>query len=111
MKPVADMIIEECEAIGLMLLEKNDKYGNSAFDPIRIFSIAEPDEQLKVRIDDKISRIAHTRCGRDNEDTVLDLIGYLVLLRVYERRRSEARLSNSTVVETDPASPKAGGAA
>lgn len=65
--------------LGELLIAKNAAYGNSALDPIRVFSTASPVEQLKVRIDDKISRIAK---GHDyaNEDTLTDIAGYIVLL-------------------------------
>ena len=46
-----------------------------------MFSRAEPEEQLLVRIDDKLSRIARGS-EFENDDTILDLIGYLVLLRI-----------------------------
>lgn len=64
-----------------MLIEKNETYGNSALDPIRVFSKEGPLAQLQVRIDDKLSRIAR---GREfpGEDTVNDLIGYLILYKV-----------------------------
>lgn len=62
------------------LLSKNVKYGDSALTPIRIFSKADAEEQLKVRIDDKLKRIQSA--SSDDEDTILDLIGYLVLLRI-----------------------------
>ena len=66
-----------------LLVEKNEAYGNSALNPVRVFSKADRTEQLKVRIDDKISRIQRgTEFG--DEDTVRDLIGYLVLLLVAE---------------------------
>lgn len=64
-----------------VLVAKNESYGNSALDPIRIFSKAEPEEQLRVRIDDKLSRLSHGSDFND-EDTVLDLLGYLILLRI-----------------------------
>ena len=66
-----------------MLLEKNRKYGNSALNPIRVFSKAEPREQILVRMDDKLSRI-RTAAPGDEEDAIQDLIGYLLLLRVGE---------------------------
>lgn len=79
----AQLIIkEECGELCEMLLQKNSTYGNSALDPVRIFSRANNIEQIKVRIDDKLSRIAHGAKGFDDEDTELDLIGYLILLRV-----------------------------
>lgn len=66
-----------------LLLAKNAAYGNSASEPIRLFSKADPAEGIRIRIDDKLSRIAR---GQDaGEDTVLDLIGYLILLRVVSK--------------------------
>lgn len=64
-----------------MLLAKNAAYGDSAMSPLRFFSKADPVEAILVRIDDKLSRIARGN-GKIEEDTVEDLIGYLVLLRV-----------------------------
>jgi hypothetical protein len=74
-------IARECDALRDMLLAKNEAYGNSALDPLRIFSRAEPDELIRVRLDDKLSRIARGQAA--GEDVEQDLIGYLVLLRVY----------------------------
>jgi hypothetical protein len=67
--------------IGNMLKEKNQAYGNSALNPVRIFSKADTKEQLKVRIDDKLSRLAR---GTEypGDDTIDDLIGYLILLKL-----------------------------
>ena len=79
------IIRDECNAIRDMLLEKNRRYGNSALEPVRIFSRADTDEQIKVRLDDKLSRLA--RGDPADEDVVLDLIGYLVLLRVARKLR------------------------
>lgn len=76
------------EALGeieKMLLEKNRNYGDSALDPIRIFSQADPVEQLKVRIDDKLSRLMRGKITIQ-EDNVGDLSGYLVLLKIAEKR-------------------------
>lgn len=72
--------------VGDLLAEKNAKYGNSASDPMRIFSKAGAVEQLYVRIDDKLSRIGRG-AGLDgpDEDTLLDLVGYLVLLAALRR--------------------------
>ena len=81
--PLHQRIADECNAIRQMLQEKNSAYGNSAMDPVRMFSKANPAEQLRVRIDDKISRLA--RGNAAGEDVILDLIGYLVLLRIAER--------------------------
>ncbi|RMG72060.1 MAG: hypothetical protein D6711_13810 [Chloroflexi bacterium] len=82
-----DLIAQECEYIKGFLLEKNRRYGNSALQPLRVFSNAETDEQLRVRIDDKLSRISTG--NTDDEDAVLDLIGYLILLRVHNKQHVE----------------------
>lgn len=82
--PMGDAIVAECLAVAKVLVEKNAAYGNSALEPVRIFSKASPTEQILVRIDDKLSRLA--RGSAAGEDVVLDLIGYLVLLRLSMRR-------------------------
>jgi hypothetical protein len=89
MTDVQKAIGEVCDDVKRMLLEKNRAYGNSALAPLRIFSRADPVEQLNVRIDDKLSRIAR---GREfaGDDTELDLIGYLILRRV-ARQMSSAK--------------------
>jgi len=76
-------IVDECVGLARFLIGKNRKYGNSALDPVRIFSKADAAEQIRVRIDDKLNRLAQGQT--DDEDTVLDLVGYLILLRVRGR--------------------------
>ena len=81
-------IVHVCEDLKDMLLAKNKKYGNSALEPKRIFSQSSSIEQLMVRIDDKLSRIATTKAlGGPDEDTLSDLIGYLILLKVAAREK------------------------
>lgn len=84
MTQVQDLIRDECAALCELLVEKNRKYGNSAIAPCRIFSKADLVEQIKVRLDDKLSRIASAQ-GDEDEDPELDLLGYLILLRVARR--------------------------
>jgi len=70
-----------CDEIKDMLIKKNQSYGDSAIDPIRIFSKANTDEQIKIRIDDKLSRISRgSEFYGDND--IDDLIGYLILFKV-----------------------------
>jgi hypothetical protein len=82
---VQGLIEEECDSVKNLLIQKNKEYGNSAIDPKRIFSRSSPVEQIKVRIDDKLSRLATKGDKEIKEDTVADLIGYLVLLKVANR--------------------------
>ena len=72
-----------------LLVEKNQAYGNSALDPVRIFSKADPMEQLFVRIDDKLSRLKRGHAA--GEDVVKDLQGYLLLVRVAQMRADRNR--------------------
>jgi hypothetical protein len=70
-----------CDEIKEMLIAKNKSYGDSAIDPIRIFSKADNTEQIKIRIDDKLSRISRgTEFYGDND--IDDLVGYLILLKI-----------------------------
>lgn len=76
------LIAETCDSLKELLLRKNKDYGDSAINPLRIFSSADPVEQINVRIDDKLSRIANKAPKTSDEDTEWDLIGYLILKRV-----------------------------
>jgi len=84
LSPTAQGIVTMCDEIKALLLAKNAAYGDSAMLPVRIFSRADAVEQLLVRIDDKLSRVA--RGHELGDDTILDLIGYLILLRVVRGR-------------------------
>ena len=83
---IRQAIIDECNSIRDLLLEKNESYGNSVFDPIGIFSKGDPEEQICIRLDDKLKRLQR---GKEfqGDDTVKDLIGYLHLLRIWRRLR------------------------
>ena len=70
-----------CDQLKELLLEKNRKYGDSALNPVRVFSKASPIEQIKVRLDDKLSRLRNQQDDED-EDVLTDLIGYIVLYKV-----------------------------
>lgn len=80
-----EAIVRECDALRDMLLEKNAAYGNSALDPLRIFSKADPVEQILVRLDDKLSRLK--RGSAAGEDVERDIMGYLILLRIARREK------------------------
>jgi len=82
MTKISAKIATTCEDIKTLLLEKNLKYGNSAVEPINIFSKLDNAAAIRARIDDKLSRIANSGLNVDTEDTLSDLIGYLVLLKI-----------------------------
>jgi len=82
------LITQECDAVKELLLAKNREYGNSALEPIGVFSGASAEQQIDVRIDDKLKRIQTTRNINSlqvHEDTEMDLIGYMILKRVARR--------------------------
>jgi hypothetical protein len=72
-----EKIVEIIEGITTLLLEKNKRYGDSALTPTNIFSKLPAGEAIKVRLDDKISRIINSSELRTND--VSDIIGYCVL--------------------------------
>ena len=87
---IHERIDAECENIKQLLISKNKAYGNSFAEPLNIFSSVDAEEAINVRIDDKLKRIM---CGQEKEhvpeDTELDLIGYLILKRVYRNSQGE----------------------
>lgn len=75
-------IARVCDDVKQLLLQKNMKYGDSALNPIRVLSKSGPTEQILVRIDDKLNRVKQGNILEDDEDVVMDLIGYFVLLKI-----------------------------
>lgn len=63
------------------VVQKNVSYGDSALNPIRVFSKADRMEQLFVRLDDKLSRVQR---GSEypGDDTLRDIIGYATLILI-----------------------------
>jgi hypothetical protein len=91
--PAGSKIILTCLAIADMLLEKNAAYGNSALEPMRVFSKAPIGEQILVRLDDKLSRLQRGHAA--GEDVIGDLLGYLVLLMTlrFEQSKTAAKVT------------------
>ena len=68
------------------LIQKNEQYGDSVMSPIRIFSDADTEAGLRIRIDDKLNRLMQGNDSMEkDEDVVKDLIGYLTLLLISMR--------------------------
>jgi hypothetical protein len=68
-----------------LLISKNLKYGNSALEPLGVFSQLSAKQGLLIRIDDKLKRIKNGSLEKDDEDVINDLIGYLVLLKILDK--------------------------
>lgn len=80
-KDFENKVKKVCNDIANLLIEKNKCYGNSALEPLNCFYKGDATTAIKVRIDDKLSRIMRGS-EYQGDDTVTDLLGYLVLLKV-----------------------------
>jgi len=79
-----------CAEIAEFLARKNASYGNSALHPIGVFANGDAVDSLAARIDDKLSRMKYAPAAY-GEDTIKDLIGYLVLLTLALEDREHAK--------------------
>ena len=93
-----------------LLLNKNARYGNSALEPLNVFSQANAVAGIKMRIDDKLKRIKNAGLCDATEDTLQDLAGYLILLMIakdneshdiQKRIRQESPTSHSITTSVD----------
>ena len=92
-----ELINEVGREVIMLLLEKNRAYGDTANDPPQIFSKLSPKEGILARIDDKLSRIKTVGLNDQTEDTLLDLIGYLILYRVQCKKEQKLYLGKTIV--------------
>lgn len=99
MKKTEDYIKEVGEEIVSLLLRKNKAYGDTANKPPQIFSKLSPKEAILARLDDKLSRIKTVGLNDKTEDTMLDLIGYLILYRVQLRKEQHTNDTSNTIQE------------
>ncbi len=106
-------IKSKCKSLEKLLLEKNAAYGDSALQPLNVFSKADAVHGIKVRIDDKLKRIKNSGLVDATEDTLQDLAGYIILLmiakdnasndiqeRIRQRESSRHNPTNSTIEDT-----------
>ena len=78
----AEKLDIEIASISKLLKEKNKAYGDTALNPTNVFSKLSASEAICARIDDKLARIKNKGINDKTEDTVDDLIGYLLLLKM-----------------------------
>lgn len=65
------------ESFKKLSIIKNERYGDSALNPVKIFSKADASNSILIRLDDKISRVINSDEIRKND--VCDIMGYLML--------------------------------
>ena len=75
-------ITEITEAMRDLLLYKNQKYGDSALNPKRIFYKGDAKNSILIRLDDKLGRIMANADETPRINDVADIIGYCTLLLV-----------------------------
>jgi len=83
-----DKLIKKCDELKDLLLEKNDAYGDSALNPVGIFSFLKASEAIRIRLDDKLKRIQNVGINDKTEDTLMDCAGYMVLLMIANENES-----------------------
>ena len=110
-----DLILKVTDEMKELLISKNRAYGDSATNPSNVFSSGSAIDSICARIDDKLMRIQNKGINDKTEDTISDLIGYLILLKVaqykdkhedYEEMAESVRLGgfcniNGTPIETE----------
>ncbi len=80
---------EVLKEVRALLIEKNKAYNNSVFEPLMVLSKASVRERILIRAEDKLNRAFH---GSElGEDTLLDLLGYLVLERIDAKRNATTK--------------------
>jgi len=89
MKKTETLIKEEATKIVNLLIQKNRAYGDTATNPVNVFSKLPAKEGILARLDDKLMRIKNKGLNDITEDTVADLIGYLLLYKVQVRKEDE----------------------
>lgn len=73
------------------LVEKERGYGNVA-DHVKVFAHVSPEERIRTRIDEKLTRISRLGTAEESdEDTLMDLVGYLALLAGLRTRKEESK--------------------
>ncbi len=101
MKSTKEKIIEECRYVEALLIEKNEAYGDAATNPSNVFSTNSPRASICARIDDKLNRIKNRGINDSTEDTVTDLIGYLILLKIVLKDEQHSRQEGHDIQESD----------
>ena len=77
-----EKIKEITNAMCDLLLYKNQKYGDSALKPKRIFYKGDATNSILIRLDDKLGRIMANADEMPRINDVADIIGYCTLLLI-----------------------------
>lgn len=77
-----DRIKEILDGMRDLLLYKNEKYGDSAIKPKKIFYKGDSTNSILIRLDDKLGRVMSNTEEKPRVNDVADIIGYCTLLLI-----------------------------
>ena len=80
--PTQQKIHEIMGAMKDLLLYKNQKYGDSAINPEKIFYKGDSTSSILIRLNDKIGRVKANPDDKPRVNDVCDIIGYCTLLLI-----------------------------
>ena len=80
--PTQRKIREITDAMKDLLLYKNQKYGDSAINPKKIFYKGDSTNSILIRLDDKLGRVISNTEEKPRVNDVCDIIGYCTLLLI-----------------------------
>lgn len=80
--PTQQKIHEIMGAMKDLLLYKNQKYGDSAINPEKIFYKGDSTSSILIRLNDKIGRVKANPDDKPRINDVCDIIGYCTLLLI-----------------------------
>lgn len=84
-----DKIDEIGKAILSLLKYKNTLYGDAWKAENSVFSKGSCTDSIRVRLDDKLSRIRNNKEDMCRTNDVVDIIGYLILLLIAQDTKKE----------------------
>ena len=80
--PTQKKIHEIMGAMKDLLLYKNQKYGDSAINPKKVFYKGDSTNSILIRLDDKLGRVMSNTEEKPRINDVCDIIGYCTLLLI-----------------------------
>lgn len=80
--PTQHKIREITDAMKDLLLYKNQKYGDSAINPKKVFYKGDSTNSILIRLDDKLGRVMSNTEDKPRVNDVCDIIGYCTLLLI-----------------------------
>lgn len=80
--PTQQKIRNIMDAMKDLLLYKNQKYGDSAINPKKIFYKGDSTNSILIRLDDKLGRVMSNTEEKPRVNDVADIIGYCTLLLI-----------------------------